>query len=304
MNPCMDAQKKYSREAVFVGLSILFHFFLFLILYFTPAQITPAPENTVFIDLSALPPPPDLAKEQEAAKKMQIVQSERAENDVAPKDAKFLGERSQTVQEETRAKNVDLFQKGSAAQKMGGKGQALSLKDLAPAKTIAPPTQREIDGFKKEQEKMAKAETGDGRPVGEETPGAATNDYLKDTKDSNRTMLNTKEFVYYSYYHRIRQKLEVAWNSKLRATLGSYSNGMNGGRQLASEKNYVTGVIVVLDRNGKVTGVQMLERSGAHDLDQAAVDAFNEAGPFPDPPTGLVDEKGEIKIRWDFILQS
>lgn len=301
MNPCMDAQKKYSRESVFIGLSILFHILLILVLYFLPAQTIPTEEKTVFLDLSALPPAPDLAKEKEALKMKQIVQSERADNQVDPKEAKYLGERSQTVQEETKAKNVDVFQKGSAVQKTGGKGKAISLKDLAPSKAIAPPSQREIDGFKKEQEKVAKTETGDGRPPGEESPGSATNDYLKNTKESNHTMLNTKEFVYYSYYNRIRQKLEVAWNSKLRATLDSYSGG---GRRLASEKNYITGVIVVLDRNGKVTGVQMLERSGAHDLDQAAVDAFNEAGPFPDPPTGLVDEKGEIKIRWDFILQS
>ena len=36
----------------------------------------------------------------------------------------------------------------------------------------------------------------------------------------------------------------------------------------------------------------------------AAVDAFNDAGPFPDPPAGLVDQNGQIQIPWDFILQS
>lgn len=297
----MDAQNKPSKQTIFIALSIAFHVLLLLFLYFLPAQPLPVEDRAVFLDLSALPPAPDLAKEQAAEKMKQIVQSERAENEQAPEKAKYLGERNQTVQEETKAKQVDVFQQGSAAQRAGGKGQALSLKDLVPNKAIAPPTQKEIDGFRKEQERVAQQEAGDGRPKGDASNAAANNDYLRDTKDSNKTMLNTKEFVYYSYYNRIRKKLEVAWNTKLRRTLDSYSYG---GRQLASEKNYVTGVIVVLDRNGKVTGVQMLERSGAHDLDQAAVDAFNEAGPFPDPPTGLVDEQGEIKIRWDFILQS
>ncbi len=79
---------------------------------------------------------------------------------------------------------------------------------------------------------------------------------------------------------------------------------MLGGRRLANDKNYITGVIVVLDRNGKITAVKVLQPSGARDLDDAAVGAFYEAGPFPDPPAGLIDKNGEIQIRWDFILQS
>ena len=101
--------------------------------------------------------------------------------------------------------------------------------------------------------------------------------------------------------HEERERLEVAWNSKLRSTLDTY---VYGGRRLANDRNYVTGVIVVLDRFGKITAVKVLQRSGARDLDDAAVGAFNDAGPFPDPPTGLVDKNGQIQIRWDFILQS
>jgi protein TonB len=220
---------------------------------------------------------------------------------VPPKETKFLGERNQSVEEETKARNVDTFRKGGAASKAGD-GKKLSLKDLAPpAREIVPPSQREIDGYKAERMKVAKAETGSGGNLAPDSAGASTNDFLKDTKDGDKTMLNTKEFVYFGYYRRIREKLEVAWNSKLRNALDGFSYG---GRQLASSQNYITGVIVVLDRFGHVTKVQVLQGSGARDLDQAAVDAFNQAGPFPDPPSGLVDENGQIKIKWDFVLQS
>ena len=79
---------------------------------------------------------------------------------------------------------------------------------------------------------------------------------------------------------------------------------VRSGRKLASEKNYITRLVVVLDRHGKIKAVKVLEESGARDLDDAAVDAFNRAGPFPNPPKGLVEKDGLIKIRWDFILQS
>ena len=180
----------------------------------------------------------------------------------------------------------------------------MALKDLAPpgSKMVKAPTQAEIDGMRERQKQQtALADRSAEGEQSAENPGSASNDYLKNVKDGDRTLLNTKEFVYFSYYRRIRERLEVAWNSKLRSTLDGY---VYGGRRLANDKNYVTGVIVVLDRNGKIVGVKVLQRSGARDLDDAAVGAFNDAGPFPDPPAGLVDQNGQIQIRWDFILQS
>jgi protein TonB len=155
--------------------------------------------------------------------------------------------------------------------------------------------------MRERQKRLARQEHNAGGQASADNPGSATNDFLKDVKDGDRTLLNTKEFVYFSYYRRIRERLEVAWNTKLRSTLDGYVYGQ---RHLANDRNYVTGVVVVLDRYGKITAVKILQRSGARDLDDAAVSAFNEAGPFPDPPAGLIDKDGRIQIRWDFILQS
>jgi protein TonB len=229
------------------------------------------------------------------------VESEQSLDSAEPKDARFLGERNQYVKEETKAREVDIFRKGGGQRQAGQGGKSLSLKDLAPSKSITPPTPREIEGYREQRQQMAQAERRRGGPQGGENPGSATNDYLKDIKEGDRTMLSTKEFVYFGYYRRIRERLEVAWNSRLRSTLDSY---VYGGRRLANQRDYVTGLLIVLDRNGVITGLQVLQQSGATELDQAAIDAFNQAGPFPDPPAGLVDEKGEIKIRWDFVLQS
>ncbi len=303
MSPSMDAQNRRERLLLFIGASLLVHCLLMLGVYQVQLGSTELkiPDNTVFVDLDKLAPS---QAAQEKERQRQVVESEAADQ-AKPKDAKYLGERDQSVEKETKARQVESFRKGGAAAKSGSGGKpSIALKDLAPpsSRQFMPPTQAEIDGFREQQkQKLARIDYNSGGPEGAENAGSATNDYLKDVNDGDKTLLNTKEFIYFSYYRRIRERLEVAWNSKLRNTLGTYGNG---GRHLATDKNYVTGVIVVLDRYGKITAVKVLQKSGAHDLDEAAVGAFNDAGPFPDPPTGLVDKNGRIEIRWDFILQS
>ena len=299
MNHSRDA-RRYSLRFVLV-LSALLHLLLIAFVYFLPPAKTPFVPQAVYVDLNALPP---AALPDSATKKMQIAETEQADNQDTPEDAKYLGERNQKVAEATKAKNVDSFRKGSAAAgPKGNMGKNLALKDLAPkALQPVPPSKQEMDGWA-EKKKPKDQEQAAGQPNNSGAPGeqSASNDYLKNVKEGDATLLSTKEFVYFGYYRRIRQRLEVAWNSKLRAALQGY---MKGGRQLASDKDYVTGVVVVLDSNGMITAVQLLQKSGATDLDQAAVDAFNEAGPFPDPPSGLVDKNGEIRITWSFVLQS
>lgn len=304
LNPGMDAQKNRTNRkiAVFIGVSLLLHTLTMVSLYFTRTGAPIAPPEAVFVDLNALPPPAANLAQQEKETPKQVVESEQTPDAATPEDAKYFGERNQVAKEETKSRQVDVFRKGGNPSQAGDRGKTLSLKDLAPSKSLAPPTKLEMEGYKQEQQKVAKNEPT-GRPGNQplDNAGSANNDFLKDVKDGDRTMLSTKEFVYFGYYRRIRSQLEVAWNTKLRSTLEGY---VYGGRQLASDRNYVTGVVVVLDRHGTITGVQVLERSGATDLDRAAVDAFNSAGPFPDPPSGLVDENGEIRIPWNFILQS
>lgn len=309
MVPGRDAQKKNelrNRILLVLGVSLFLHALLMVGLYHTQlGSDVKIPENTVFIDLD----PKNLPSEEELAamtkdKARQVVESEAA-NQVPSKDAKYLGERDNSVEQETKSAKVDSFRKGGKPGDTGTAGSPkLALKNLAPPnRQITPPTQAEIDGFKEVQkQRQAQQQASNGGARGSDSPGSASNDYLKDVKEGDRTLLNTKEFVYFSYYRRIRERLEVAWNSKLRAALGGQVYG--GERRLANDKNYVTGLTVVLDRNGKITAIKVRQRSGQRDLDTAAVDAFNDAGPFPDPPSGLVDSEGQIQIPWDFILQS
>jgi TonB family protein len=269
-------ERRRNAVILFVGVSLFLHALIVLTVGYVRTADDTRPPQAVYVDLNTTPPaaPPVAAPEN----------------------------KHQNVEQETRAAKVDTFRKGGKAAQAGNQGKALSFKDLAPrTNVLTPPTPKEMDGYREDRQRQALANAGRPGSQALDNAGSATNDYLKDLKEGDRTLLATKEFQYFGYYRRIRQKLEGAWNSRLRSTLDGF---VFGGRQLANNRDYVTGLVVVLDRNGNITRVQVIEQSGARELDQAAIDAFNQAGPFPDPPSGLVDEKGEIQIPWNFILQS
>lgn len=126
-------------------------------------------------------------------------------------------------------------------------------------------------------------------------------DFVEGIRESDQTALNTREFTYFGYFQRIRDRLDLAWRKNLRNKITKiyYS-----GRQLASEFDHKTQVLVSLNALGEVTRVQMVEGSGTVDLDDAAVNAFREAGPFPNPPKGLLGNQNQIDVRWEFVLRS
>jgi len=132
-------------------------------------------------------------------------------------------------------------------------------------------------------------------------PASSTNDYLKDIKPDMQTMLNTREFVYYTYYQRIRAQLRQYWEPSIREKVKRI---FAQGRSIASTSDHITKVIIVLNQEGNLIKVQVVENSGVYDLDEAAVEAFKAAEPFPNPPKGMIEDDGTIKIRWDFILEA
>jgi protein TonB len=141
--------------------------------------------------------------------------------------------------------------------------------------------------------------TGDGPQWA--TPGTRPEDFIEGMPDGERTALNTREFVFYGYFQRIRERLDRAWIPILRQKLIAY---YRSGRQLASSSNHTTKLVVVLNDRGEIVRVQLVSESGTKDLDDAAVNAFNKAGPFPNPPKGIVDRNREVRIPWDFILKT
>ncbi|MFZ9595005.1 MAG: energy transducer TonB family protein [Bdellovibrionia bacterium] len=119
--------------------------------------------------------------------------------------------------------------------------------------------------------------------------------------EGDRTVLNTREYRYYGYFQRIRERLDQSWSRSLKEKLSAY---FQRGGSLKDHRNHVTRLLVVLDPTGTIIRVSITGESGTMALDWAAVSAFNQAGPFPHPPKGIIDQNREVQIFWDFVLKT
>ena len=281
--------------------SIAFHVIFFLSLYVaTTLNFSPKLEATN-VEVSLLTPEEiALLRKTEIEPKI-IVQSDS--NDQVSENAKFLGEKNNKVEKQTKAKRGENF---NNALKAGGKNQKAQAqqKEVTAKKTSPQLFDQNFDPYAalvkndmaRELKKFSEgqAELGQGS-----TP--TTNDHLVEIDDSLITKLNTKEYKYYGYYHRMRTQLNQWWQPKVREKL---TRLMHRDRNIASESDKITRLVIVLDGKGKLVKVQVIGESGFRDLDDAAVEAFRAAAPFPNPPKGIIEADGTVKIRWDFIIES
>src|SRR5262249_17360268 len=84
-----------------------------------------------------------------------------------------------------------------------------------------------------------------------EKPGdpSQTDDYLKDVNTGMQTLLSTREFVYYSYYARIKEAIRQHWEPDVREKVKII---YRQGRTIASARDRVTQVLVTLDGKGEL----------------------------------------------------
>lgn len=305
-------------------LSLLFHSLLGGGLVFAPSK--PAAKKPTQTSVELMSPEELQAFLKKAAdaksKAQQIVSSDdRRLNDEKDPNAKYLSQFDQKVVRETRALKSGKF------ANTGGKGAAAAPAQAKPEtpsdteksqETLA--TKSDINTFQggdlavtpktglaafnpsfrklpvvPDPTAAPNETSGDGREI------SATDDHLKDVPSGLDTMLSTREFLYYSYYNRIKSQLRQHWEPKIKE---KFTKIVRQGRTIASEGDKITRVIIILDDRGTLIRVQVVGRSGITDLDDAAVEAFRAAAPFPNPPKGIVEADGTIKIRWDFVLEA
>lgn len=275
----------------------------------------PPPVASVEIELlapSPVPAPQDSAQRrprpQESQQQQIVEQDEKSANDERPDNTRFLSVKDQTVRKETVARERGEFrnlEKPKSAtskkeigpdspekNKVAGKPRP-SLKDL----TLGSDP---LGAF--ERKKAEQAAAGSGDDVAQDGDQASrSQDYLRNVETGVETMLNTREFKYYTYYSRIRRQLSQHWEPKVKERLNRL---FKQGRSIASSQDHITKLLIVLNEQGNLVRVQILSESGVTDLDEAAMDAFRAAAPFPNPPKGIVEQDGTVKIRWDFVLES
>jgi TonB family protein len=258
----------------------------------------------------------------------QIVANELRGKEERPVNSRFLGEKDQTFERQTLAaangafkeagkgkkegskssteQNEPVVKKVASTPKLTGPKKALTLSDLGAIKMAdieKMQTQSEA-AFEETTKKLAaeKKSAAEGVERGKVgTTGLAQNsDFVEEVPLGDMTNLNTTEFKYYGFYHRIRQKLEQHWGSSIKDKARSL---YRSGRRMPASENLITSVSVTLDDHGQIVDMQIEGTSGVRELDQAAIESFNKAGPFPNPPKGLL-VGGRATIQWGFVVKS
>jgi TonB family protein len=123
--------------------------------------------------------------------------------------------------------------------------------------------------------------------------GAPANDHLEDLEEGEGTFLNSREFKYASYFNRMKRGVSKHWNPITEYRRRDPTGNIYGYR------SRVTVLTVRLDNEGNLTEVDVTTSSGIEFLDREAVSAFRRAQPFPNPPSGLI-ENGQIEFPFGF----
>lgn len=259
------------------------------------------PEKSIKIKLVQ-----ETLRDMASLQKKQIVQSEDSASDEKPIKEAFLSDKDRKFERETMAKAIDSFNKaarGNAAvtnpqQSKSAKTQKKAIQDLKladfgmeagdplPIEKSRAPASESIKGL----------ENGDLNSQGL----SATNDYVEEVALGDFTHLNTVEYKHYGFFHRIRQKLEQFWGKTLHEKA---NNIFRSGRRLPASDNLITSLQVTLNTKGEIVGVKILGTSGVRELDDAAIESFNQAGPFPNPPKDML-VNGKATIEWGFVVKS
>lgn len=253
-------------------------------------------------------------------KRIDIVeQSEQSLNNETPEEDYFLSRNNQTVEQQTKAAHSGKFNNAArpgsnVAPQARIDGQAME-KTPSKADQEAPSAQSDLGKTKAQKlgltgvplddtfEKTLQAQKTQEGQRGSLGDGLnQTDDYLKDIQVGQQTLLNTREFIYYSYFMRVKEQLRSHWNPRVRHNVQLLF--AKDERSLASVDNKATSLRVTLDKKGYVKKIELLKTSGFSELDVAAIEAFRAAAPFLNPPNGIVEKDGHIRIFWDFILET
>lgn len=290
--------------------SVALHSALFFSLFFI-RDLNSLAEKKSSIEVT-LVPSDDISPllQQEVVKKYQIVETDSDAANLQKDDqAKLLSEKNNTVKKQTLAKLDQTFKnvkargtKSSATEQKQDKKQTRrqiesKLKTIPLFNSAFDPyaaltkksVQQELKKFSKGQNSFKQGDA------------STTNDRVDGVTSDLITMLNTKEYKYYGFYHRIKTQLNQWWQPNVREKV---TKMMRQGRSIASDTSKETRLMIVLNEKGTLIKIQVLNASGVRDLDDAAVEAFRSAAPFPNPPKGIVDRDGTVKIPWNFVIES
>jgi len=127
--------------------------------------------------------------------------------------------------------------------------------------------------------------------------GGGSVDHLEDVENGDQTALNSTRFIYATFFNRLKRQVAQNWDPATVYRRRDPTGTVYG------FKTRVTEVRVSLSRKGELTKILVTTPSGVIELDDEAVRAFKSAGPFPNPPEGLVTKDNQITFAFSFFFE-
>jgi TonB family protein len=127
--------------------------------------------------------------------------------------------------------------------------------------------------------------------------GAAPNDHLKDVEEGDGTYLNTREWKYASFFNRVKQSVGTQWNPNASLVRRDPTGNIYSGRDRYTLLN------ITLDESGRVADISVEKSSGLDFLDLEAIESFKRAQPFPNPPSGLLEDDSKVRFKFGFFME-
>ena len=291
-----------TRVFGWLALSVLLHVVGFVAIAPLVPWLTPDQDDlhTRPVRLVLLEPEEEIEEPEEEDKDWtgQVVDVPEPQEQEKPREADYLAEHDQTVEEETRVEKVRPNPEIIAPEY--SRDDALELEDLVDLGAIEESTGAQVgnDRFDPDQHGSLAAlpspfqltnKDGLQKPVpashaDQRIAGSPSNDLL-DEEVGQAVALNTKEFLYAGYLNQIRRLVSFYWNQNL-------DNIPPAIRARLARSSFETVVEVELTPDGVLASIQVVQPSGSEPMDNAVVEAFRIAGPYPEPPDGLIGKNG------------
>ena len=128
--------------------------------------------------------------------------------------------------------------------------------------------------------------------------GGGPQEYLPEVQvEAAETILNANRYKFADFFYRVRERVRQHWRPA-----SVYRSRDPSGRVYGVKDRY-TVLKVTLDDDGNLRGVRTSRQSGLGFMDDEATQAFRRAGPFPNPPKGLLDDAGKVTFQFGFFFE-
>ncbi len=280
--------------------------------YETWLKEPPAPvSHPISVRLMRVPPPEEPEEEEpeeEEEPSGQIVEIAPPENPERPKDAEYLAEFDSTVDEETVDPRFRVDREVIAptwspddefetADEVQPEVEADSTGSTAGTTTRFRAGEYSLfpDRF---SESLLTNRQGIADPVRSSASasryaGSPSNDLLNEAM-SDHTALNAHEFLYAAFWNRVKRLVsfyadQTLANARPRVPL--------------TRSKYEIELKGLIAMDGSLQAIEIERGCGIEEFDQALLEAFELAAPFPDPPEGAAAADGFIHIRdFHFVI--